>query len=350
MIKLTHLTWVFLATMLCGETLAAGGWDMIMIVGSSTVYPFATVVAEQFGRTGKFKTPKVESTGTGGGLKLFCEGVGVAHPDIANASRRIKPAEYKTCQSNGIKDIVEIKIGYDGIVLAQSNKAKPFGLTRKEIYRALAKEIPDPKCAECGKLVPNPYKLWSEVRADLPKTRIEVLGPPPTSGTRDAFAELVMDAGCQTVDWINNLKKRNEAEYKRICQTMREDGAYVEAGENDNLIVQKLVSNLDAVGIFGFSFLDENLDKIAAIPVEGVTPDYDEISSMHYVVSRPLFFYVKKAHVGMIPGIAEYAAEFTSEKAWGEEGYLIKKGFIPLPADERRSIAATAKQLTPMSM
>lgn len=329
---------------------AAGGRDSLVIVGSSTVYPFSTVVAEQFGRGGRFKTPKVESTGTGGGIKLFCSGVGVQYPDIANASRAMKPGEFKTCQAAGVKDIVEVKIGYDGIVFAQAKRAAPFEITRKEAYLALAKQVPDPDCEECGKLIDNPYKTWSDVNSALPNQKIEVMGPPPTSGTRDAFAELVLEAGCQSFEWIKEWKKKKEADFKRMCQTVREDGGYIEAGENDNLIVQKLVSNPNAVGVFGYSFLEENLDKIKALKVEGVTPDYDTISSMQYQVSRPLFFYVKKAHVGMIPGIEEFVAEFTSEKAWGDDGYLTRKGFIPLPSFERSKIAADAKAMKPLKM
>lgn len=328
----------------------AAGRDALSIVGSSTVYPFSTVVAEQFGKGGKFKTPKVESTGTGGGIKLFCSGVGVQYPDIANASRKMKPAEFKTCQAAGVKEIVEVKIGYDGIVLAQSKKSPAFGVTRKDVYLALAKQVPDPKCQDCGKLIDNPYKSWSDVNPELPNRKIEVLGPPPTSGTRDAFVELVMEAGCSEFEWIKDWKKKKESEFKKMCQTVREDGGYIEAGENDNLIVQKLLSNPNAVGIFGYSFLEENLDKIVPLPVEGVTPDYDSISGMQYTVSRPMFFYVKKAHIGMIPGIEEYIAEFTSERAWGDEGYLTKKGFIPLPESERKEVGAAAKQLKQLSM
>lgn len=329
---------------------SAEGRDSISIVGSSTVYPFASVVAEQFGKGGKFKTPKVESTGTGGGVKLFCGGVGVKYPDIVNASRPMKESEFANCKKFGVTDIVEVKIGYDGIVLAHSKKAQPIKLTRKDIFLALAKKVPDPKCTDCDNLVSNPYKTWNQVNPSLPNVKIEVLGPPPTSGTRDAFGELAMEAGCQKFAWIKALKSKDEKEYKQVCQQIREDGGYVEAGENDNLIVQKLVSNPAAVGVFGYSFLEENLDKVSPLTVEGTTPDYDTIAGMEYPISRPLFFYVKKAHVGMIPGIREYIAEFTSEKAWGDEGYLTKKGFIPLPADERKDVAVTAKELTPMSM
>lgn len=319
--------------------------DYISIVGSSTVYPFATVVAEQFGKTTQFKTPKIESTGSGGGLKLFCAGVGVEHPDITNASRRIKKSEFEKCNTNGVKEIVEVKIGYDGIVLANSNKVAPLKLTRKDIFLALAKDVPDHKGGE--KLVPNPYKTWKDVNASLPATKIEVLGPPPTSGTRDAFVELVMDKGCEEFDLIKNMDKKD---MKKACQTIREDGAFIEAGENDNLIVQKLEVNPDAVGIFGFSFLDQNSDRIQGSFVEGIEPTFEAIADGTYPVSRPLYFYIKKAHVGTIPGITEYVDEFTSDKAWGPDGYLADKGMIPMPDDERAKFRHDALKLTPLSM
>jgi phosphate transport system substrate-binding protein len=319
--------------------------DYISIVGSSTVYPFATVVAEQFGKTTQFKTPKIESTGSGGGLKLFCAGVGVEHPDITNASRRIKKSEFEKCNTNGVKEIVEVKIGYDGIILANSNKVAPMKLTRKDIFLALAKDVPDPKGGE--KLIPNPYKTWKDVDSSLPATKIEVLGPPPTSGTRDAFVELVMDTGCEEFDMIKNMDKKD---MKKACQTIREDGAFIEAGENDNLIVQKLEVNPDAMGIFGFSYLDQNSDKIQGSYVEGVQPTFDAIADGTYPVSRPLFFYIKKAHVGTIPGIAEYVNEFTSDKAWGPDGYLADKGMIPMPDDERAKFRHDALKLSPLSM
>ncbi len=331
-------------------TMADGSRDTINIVGSSTVYPFASVVAERFGKGGKFKTPKVESTGTGGGVKLFCSGVGVENPDIANASRRMKKSEYDNCQKYGVKDIVEVKIGYDGIVLAQTKGAKPIELTRKEIYLALAKRVPDPSCGDCDNLVNNPYKNWSEINPALPNTKIEVLGPPPTSGTRDAFAELAMEGGCQAFPFIKSWKEKDEPEYKRICQTVRDDGAYIEAGENDNLIVQKLGANKSALGIFGYSFLDQNPDKVQAAQVDGVEANMENIASNKYPISRPLFFYVKKGHIGLVPGIEEFIAEFTSNKAIGSEGYLIEKGLIPMPADELKDVQDETKKLTNFSM
>jgi phosphate transport system substrate-binding protein len=325
---------------------AAQARDQIRIVGSSTVFPFSTAVAERFGKTTDFKTPVVEATGSGGGLKLFCGGVGVRHPDITNTSRRIKASEVKMCADNGVAEVVEVKIGYDGIVVANSRKTAQYDLTLKDLFLALAKDVPDGE----GKLIANPYKTWKDVNPDLPATKIEVLGPPPTSGTRDAFVELALEGGCKSFDWIKALKKSDKNQYKAICHTVREDGAYVEAGENDNLIVQKLEANPDALGIFGFSFLDQNSDKVQGSKIEGVEPEFELIAEGEYPVSRPLYFYAKKAHVGVIPGIAEFLAEFTGDKAWGEEGYLADKGLIPLPDDERKEWAGKAMGLTPLSM
>jgi phosphate transport system substrate-binding protein len=322
--------------------------DSINIVGSSTVYPFTTTVAEQFGRQGKFKTPKVESTGTGGGLKLFCNGVGPQFPDIANASRRIKPAELQTCQQNGVKEVVEIKVGYDGIVLAQNKSGPSLNLTRKDVYLALAKNIPDP--ANPSSLIPNPNMTWKQVNSKLPNIKIEVLGPPPTSGTRDSFAELYLEAGCKTFAWLDGLRSQDEPSFKRKCDAIREDGAYIEAGENDNLIVQKLGANANAVGIFGYSFLEENLDKLKGAIVDGVQPTFETVSSGKYPASRPLFIYVKKQHVGVIQGIPEFLAEYTSDKALGEEGYLADKGLIPPTKAEIGKIREDAKSLKPLKL
>ena len=309
--------------------------DYINIVGSSTVYPFATVVAEQFGKTSRYKTPKIESTGSGGGFKLFCAGVGVEHPDITNASRRMKKSEYTQCQKNGVREVIEVRIGYDGIVVANSKKSKSMKVTRKDLFLALAKNVPDPKGAE--RLVENPYRTWREVNRSLPNIKIEVLGPPPTSGTRDAFAELALEGGCKKISWIKAMKKSNKKKYKSTCHTVREDGAYIEAGENDNLIIQKLQANPKAFGIFGFSFLDQNGDKIQGSFVDGQEPTFDAIAEGDYPLSRSLQFYVKKAHVNVIPGMRAFLDEFTSEKAWGEDGYLADKGMIPMPDSERRS-------------
>ncbi len=333
------ITLAALATLaLAGEAQAR---DEIRIVGSSTVFPFATAVAEQFGKSGGFKTPVVESTGTGGGIKLFCAGVGVDSPDIANASRAIKDTELATCKQNGVAEITEVKIGYDGIVLANSKATAPLNLSVKTVFLALAKQVP-----VGGKLVDNPYKSWSEIDPALPNSAIEVLGPPPTSGTRDAFVELVMDKACDEFAEIKSLE--GDAK-KAACQTVREDGVFVEAGENDNLIVQKLEANNAAVGIFGFSFLDQNADKVQGSAMDGVTPTFETIADGSYEVSRPLFFYVKNAHVGVIPGLKEFVAEFMSDRATGDEGYLADKGLIPLPEGERAQVMQAAMALQPMT-
>ncbi len=329
-----------LAALVAAATAGAAQRDQIRIVGSSTVYPFATKVAEQFGRSG-FKTPVVESTGSGGGLKLFCSGVGVDTPDITNSSRAIKSSEVELCRKNGVREITEVKIGYDGIVLANSKKAPQMSLTLKQLWLALAKDVP----AAGGQLVPNPHKTWSDVDPALPKVKIEVLGPPPTSGTRDAFVELALEGGCQAFDSIAALKKTDKARYEAVCHGIREDGAFVEAGENDNLIVQKLGANPNAFGVFGFSFLDQNADKIRGSRIDGVEPTFENIADGSYPVSRPLFLYVKKAHVGVIPGIAEFVAEFTSDRAWGDEGYLADAGLIPLPLAERGKVGSDARGL-----
>nr|VFJ46699.1 MAG: phosphate ABC transporter substrate-binding protein, PhoT family [Candidatus Kentron sp. FW] len=363
-----------LATFITGG--AAFARDYISIVGSSTVYPFATVVAEQFGKTTSFKTPKIESTGSGGGLKLFCAGVGVKHPDITNASRRIKSSEIKNCDKNGVTEIVEVKIGYDGIVIANSKKAKLTNLTRKDLFLALAKQIPDPKT---GKLVDNPNKTWKDVNPKLPASKIEVLGPPPTSGTRDAFVELALGGGAKKFPLLKELRgiKREDAKglkdtmnklglpanlydemkekkgkapkgkdiFKVIAHAIREDGTFIEAGENDNLIVQKLDANPNAFGIFGYSFLEQNADKVQGARIDGVEPIFEDIASGKYPVSRPLFFYVKKAHIESIPGMKGYLDEFTSEKAWGSDGYLADKGMIPMPDAERGEFRKNVKAL-----
>ncbi|GAB2904359.1 PstS family phosphate ABC transporter substrate-binding protein [Microbulbifer echini] len=340
-----------LATSLAALTLATSqvamaARDYISVVGSSTVYPFTTTVAERFSRATQFKTPVVESTGTGGGMKLFCQGVGESTADVTGASRRIKQSELEMCKGNGV-DVVEVQIGYDGIVLANAKKATPFKLTRKDIFLALAKEVPNPNGSET--LVANPYKTWKDVNPALPNTKIEVLGPPPTSGTRDAFAELAMEGGCKKFGWIKAMKKKDKSAYKAICHNVREDGAYVEAGENDNLIVNKLVANPNALGIFGFSFLDQNADKVQGSLIEDQAPTFDSIADQSYPVSRPLFIYVKKAHADVVPGIKQFLAEFTNERAWGDEGYLADKGMIPLPTEKRQKIATDVRKMNALS-
>ena len=296
-------------TALCAAAGVATARDQIRIVGSSTVFPFSTAVAEQMGRSTDFPTPVVESTGSGGGLKLFCAGVGSEHPDIANASRRMKAKEFTLCQENGVTEVVESIVGYDGIVVANAMDAPEFDLTVGQLWTALAASGPKPL-------------LWSEVDPSLPATKIEVLGPPPSSGTRDAFEELAMEKGCEM----------DGGDCEEVA--IRDDGTWVDAGENDNLMVQKLTANPNAVAVFGFSFLDQNGDSIKGANIDGVEPTFENIASGEYTVSRSLYFYVKKAHVGVIPGIQEYVAEFSSEGAAGEDGYLVDKGLIPLPAEE----------------
>jgi len=357
----------------------ASARDTISVVGSSTVYPFATVVAERFGKSTDFRAPKVESTGSGGGLKLFCNGVGVGTPDITNASRRIKSGEFERCQKNGVKEIVEVLIGYDGIVLANAQGGEQFNLTRKDIYLALAKLVPGPD----GKLIENPNKTWKDVNPELPAAKIEVLGPPPTSGTRDAFVELALEGGARSFADIAKLRKlsadqKDEIQalvaklgiesawtsvaekkgakakgkdiVKIIGRSVREDGAYIEAGENDNLIVNKLVANPNALGIFGFSFLDQNSDKVQGSIVDGQEPNFEAIANGEYKVSRPLYFYVKKAHIGTVPGIQEYLNTFVSEDVIGEDGYLIDKGLIPLSEDNYESMASGARSLKDLAL
>jgi phosphate transport system substrate-binding protein len=315
--------------------------DQIRIVGSSTVYPFTTAVAEQFGKGGQFKTPVVESTGTGGGFKLFCEGVGEDKPDVSNASRAITKSEFETCGKNGVNEIVELKIGFDGIVLAESKAGTPLKVTRTQIFQALAKDVPGPD----GKLMPNPYKMWSDIDPALPAVKIEVLGPPPTSGTRDAFLELFMDQGARKIETLAALRKEDSKAYDVVWKSVREDGAYIDAGENDNLIVQKLEANPDAVGIFGYSFLEENASMIQGAEVEGIVPTFEAIADGSYKGARPLFVYFKKQHIGVVPGLKEFIDEYASDKALGDDGYLAAKGLVPLPGDERAKAEETAKSL-----
>ena len=298
--------------------------DTIHIVGSSTVYPFTTTVAEQFSKKTGLPTPIVESTGTGGGIKIFCSGVGVDTPDIVNASRTIKDSEVETCKANGVTP-EEIKIGFDAIVLAMSKEDSDMAISTKNIYKALAKYV-----LVDDKFVENTTVAWSELDPSLPNIKIEVLGPPPTSGTRDSFVELVLEKHCKKAVKEANMELTPDDE-KKYCKSVREDGAYVEAGENDNLIVQKLEANPNAIGIFGYSFLEENLATIKSVMIDNIEPTFETISDGTYPISRPLFIYVKKEHIGLVTNIEEFVKEYTSEEAIGDEGYLIDKGLIPLP-------------------
>jgi phosphate transport system substrate-binding protein len=324
---------------------AAEARDQIRVVGSSTVYPFTTAVAENFGQKTGMKTPIVESTGTGGGMKLFCAGVGADHPDITNASRRIKKSEFEDCQKNGVSEIVELNIGFDGLTVAHSKQAAPLQLTLAQLFLALAKEVPGPD----GKLVPNPNVQWSDVDPSLPAVKIEVLGPPPTSGTRDSLHELFLEKGADQIDAMKALKKDDPKAFEAAWKSIREDGAYVEAGENDNVIVQKLEANPNAFGIFGYSFLDENVGQLSGVPIDGVEPTFDNIANGSYKGGRRLYVYFKKPHLDVIPGVREFADEYVSPAALGEEGYLSAKGLVPLPAAELEKVSADLKQMKPLS-
>ena len=317
--------------------------DEIRIVGSSTVFPFTSMVIERFAQTSGFPAPIIESTGTGGGMRFFCAGLGEEHPDFTGASRPMRQSEYEQCQANGVSEITELQVGFDGIVLANAVAADHMDITIPQLFAALAAEV-----EVDGEVVANPYTRWSEIDSSLPDVDIEVLGPPPTSGTRDAFVELVMEEGCEAYEAIAALEDADEDRFEAVCATMREDGRFVEAGENDNLIVQRLEANPDAFGIFGYSFLVENTDVISGNLIEGVEPQFEAISSGDYPVSRSLFVYIKGQHVDVIPGMREFIAEYTSDGAWGPEGYLADIGLIPLPDSERAVERQEAVNLTQM--
>lgn len=326
----------------------AAARDQIRIVGSSTVYPFTTAVAEQFGKANGGKTPIVESTGTGGGMKIFCEGVGEDKADATNASRRMKKSEFEMCEKNGVKDIVELNIGFDGLTIAQSKDGPAVKLTRKQIFQALAENVPD----KDGKLVANPYKAWSDIDPALPNIKIEVLGPPPTSGTRDSFHELFLEKGAEEFDSLKAMKKADEAnktkDFEKVWKSIRKDGAYVEAGENDNVIVQKLEGNKNAFGVFGFSFLEENSAKLKGVAIEGAEPTFENIADGKYKGARRMYVYFKKAHVGVIAGLEKLAAEYVSDKAIGADGYLAQKGLVTLPKEELAVVTKSVLAMEPM--
>ncbi|MGF1594917.1 MAG: PstS family phosphate ABC transporter substrate-binding protein [Kiloniellaceae bacterium] len=302
--------------------------DQIRIVGSSTVFPYTQAVAEEFANSAGFPAPVVESTGTGGGMKIFCQGVGAGHPDMTGASRAMKKSEYDLCLANGVDNVAEALIGYDGLSIAVSRKGEALDLTKEEIFLALAAEVP-----QDGQVVANPYTTWKQIDARLPDTKIQVFGPPPTSGTRDAFVELVMHEGCEGFDAIKALEGDRK---NSVCSRMRQDGPFIEAGENDNLIVQRLNSDPNTYGIFGFSFLYENQDTLQGVKVNGVEPSFETIASGDYGISRPLFVYFKNAHRGVIPGLNEFVAEYVSDSALASDGYLVERGLVTL-SDERRA-------------
>ncbi len=330
------------AGIVAGQAMAR---DHIKIVGSSTVYPYAQAVSEEFANKTGNKAPVLESTGSGGGMKIFCKGVGDAHPDITNASRAMKKNEWELCNKNGVTAITEVNIGFDGLSVALSRKGADFDVTKLQLYKALAKQVPVD-----GKLVDNPYKKWSDIDKALPDQAILVYGPPPTSGTRDAFVELVFHKTCKKADgfWAAQKKALDKKAFKKLykasCSAMRTDGLFVEAGENDNLIVQRLEADPKALGIFGYSFLFENQDKLKAVKIKGVTPSMDTIADGSYGISRPLFFYIKNAHRNVTPGLNEYVAEFLSDNAMGEDGYLKERGLVTLPEDDLAKVRMDAEK------
>lgn len=329
------ILWMMFSVILMNAPTSAA--ESIEIVGSSTVYPFSTVVAERFSQIIGGKTPKIESTGSGGGIKLFCSNDSSSAIDITNSSRRLKKSEQQICQKNGIEDIIEVKIGYDGVVIVQSWVSEVFQLkhlTRREIFLALAKQIPD----SSGKLRKNRNKRWRDINPTFPNFKIVVYGPPPTSGTRDAFAELVLEEGCQTFPQLQELKKQDKIKFKVVCHSIREDGAYIEAGENDNLIIQKLTNKPRAIGILGYSFLEQNSDVLRGIYIEEVEPTFDTILEGSYPLSRPLYFYAKKSHIDKTTDLGQFLDFFVSEDVMGEDGFLVDRGLIPLPLDEYEDV------------
>jgi phosphate transport system substrate-binding protein len=311
---------------------AAEARDQIRIVGSSTVFPYTQAVAEEFANKTSKPAPVVESTGTGGGMKIFCQGIGTSHADITGASRAMKASEYANCQKNGVTDVTEVLLGYDGLSVAVSRNGEKLSLTKAQLFQALASEV-----EVDGKVVDNPFKTWNQIDPSLPNKQIQVFGPPPTSGTRDAWVELVMEEGCKHFPAIKALDKDR---HKSVCQRMRTDGPFIEAGENDNLIVQRLESDPNAYGIFGYSFLYENQDKLVGLPVEGVAPSIETIADGSYKVSRPLYFYIKNAHRNVIPGLDDFVKEYVSEASMGEGGYLSERGLVPLAKDRREAVRA----------
>lgn len=324
-----------------GSSALAQSREQIRIVGSSTVFPYTQAVAEQFAGMTGMAAPVVEATGTGGGMKVFCGGVGPQFPDITGASRAIKESEYKECVTNGVAEITEVLLGYDGLTIAHSVAGPDLDLSKKELFQALASEVEID-----GRIVANPYKTWADIDGSLPNTPIQVFGPPPTSGTRDAFVELVMHAGCAEFPAIEALEKDRKEE---VCSRMRQDGPFIEAGENDNIIVQRLAADANALGIFGYSFLFENADKLKAVAVDGVQPTPETIADGKYELSRPLFIYIKNAHRGVIPGLDEFVTEYVSEEAFGPGGYLEERGLIPLPEAEREKVRAEVAEGAPLA-
>lgn len=347
--------------------------DSIRIVGSSTVFPFTTATSENFGATSGFRTPVVESTGTGGGMNLFCAGVGLRHPDIAAASRRMLPTEYELCRRNGVTSITEVPIGFDGIVVTRGAGSPAIDFERRELYLALAATIPMPVDAageavfnangallagrdfndvaaySCEAFIPNPHRRWSDVSNDLPSDRIEVIGPPPTSGTRDSWIELGIQPGARQIECLDALRGSDRNRFEEISSRLREDGPWIDGGENDNIIVQTVANSGTAVGVFGYSYLEQNMDRLVAATIEGVAPEYDDISEGVYPIARSMFVYIKNQHVAAVPGIAEWVEELTSEDAFGPFGYLADRGLVALPEARREEVREESRALTPLT-
>ncbi|MFB7882372.1 substrate-binding domain-containing protein [Brevundimonas diminuta] len=350
-LKFTACAAALLALAACGNNEGGGAPGSqkartgIWAAGSSTVFPFATRVAETFARNGGGSAPRVESLGTGGGIQAFCSGVGPSTPDIANASRPMKQSEFDRCVENGVTDIVEIKIGYDGIVVATARTGQGFNLELNDLYEALAKETPGAD----GQLGANAAKTWNEVNKALPATRIQVYGPPPTSGTRDAFLELGMAPGAKLIPAVAAIEKQDKTRFETVAHTLREDGAWIDSGENDNAIVQTLNRTPGSLGVFGFSFLEQNMDTVKAETIDGVAPSVATIADGSYPLARSLYIYVKKAHIGVTPGLEQFVQEFMSEGAAGRGGYLQDRGLVPLVAAELTAERAKAAAMTSMA-
>jgi phosphate transport system substrate-binding protein len=330
------------AALLVPATAANAARDYVWGAGSSTVFPFATRVAEQYARKTSAKAPKIESLGTGGGIKLFCGGMGDAFPDIANASRPMKKSEFDACASKGVKDIVQIKVGFDGIVVATDKDGPDYAFKTEHLYLGLAATV-----LRQGKFIPNPYKTWDEIGAGLPGNSILVYGPPPTSGTRDAFVELAIEAGARKFPTADALRSDNEKKFKELTDPLRKDG-WVDAGENDNAIVGTLTKTPGSLGVFGYSYLEENQDKIKGASVNGIKPTPGAIADGSYPLSRTLFIYVKKGQIGVTKGLQEYINEFVSDAATGRGGYLQQRGLIPLPPGQHAAQKEVAAKAPPM--
>lgn len=358
---------------MAAQSAEAQSRDSIRIVGSSTVFPFTTAASENFGSTSGFRTPVVESTGTGGGMNLFCAGVGLRHPDITGASRRMLPTEFELCRRNGVTAITEVPIGFDGIVVARASGSPAIDFERRELFLALAATIPMPVDADgapvfdasgallngrdfndvaaysCEAFIPNPHRLWSDVSNDLPSDRIEVLGPPPTSGTRDSWIELGIHPGARQIECLDALRSSDADRFDEVASRMREDGAWIDSGENDNVIVQTIANSATAFGVFGYSYLEQNADRLRAATIEGIEPEYDDISEGVYPIARSMFVYVKNQHVSAVPGIVEWIEELTSEDAFGPFGYLADRGLVALPEARREEVREQSQALSPLT-